>query len=57
VELFGRVQKILAEQEPCVHLLHPNVLAAWHPRLKNVKPASLRPNLLWNAETMYLDGR
>jgi peptide/nickel transport system substrate-binding protein len=50
---FHRVQAILAEQEPCVFLLHPNVLAAWQPELKNVRPAALRPNLLWSVEYLY----
>lgn len=52
---FRRVQEILAEQAPCVFFVHPNLLAAWRPELKNVKPASLRPNLLWAVEYLYFE--
>ena len=53
VQHFRKVQSILAEEEPVVFLLHPNALAAWRPDLKNVKAASLRPNLLWSVEYLY----
>lgn len=54
VAAFRKVQSIVREQEPFIYLVHPNALGAWAPALKNVKPVSLRPSLLWNIEYLYL---
>jgi peptide/nickel transport system substrate-binding protein len=51
-ESFNRAQAIVREQEPFIYLVHPNVLVAFSPELKNVRPATLRPHLLWNAEQL-----
>lgn len=51
---FNRVQQIIHEQEPFIYLVHPSALAAASPRLKNLQPAPLRPQLLWNVEMLEL---
>jgi peptide/nickel transport system substrate-binding protein len=53
-EFYNRVQTIIREQEPFVYLVHPSVLVAYTPELKNVQPATLRPHLLWNVEHLAL---
>lgn len=53
-EHFNRAQAIVREQEPFIYLVHPNVLVAYTPELKNVQPATLRPHLLWNIEQLWL---
>ena len=51
---FDRVQAIIAEQAPLIYLVHPRVLGAVSPRVRNVSPAALWPNLLWNADQLDL---
>lgn len=51
---FDRVQQILYEQEPMLYLVHPNALAAASPVVKGVSPVLLRPQLLWNIESLEL---
>ena len=52
---FDRVQQIVAEQNPFIYLVHRDALAAVSLRLKNVRPSVLFPQLLWNAEQIYLE--
>ena len=49
---FDRVQEILAEQSPIIHFVHPNVLSAVSPSLRNVSPSVLPPHIYWNAERL-----
>ena len=51
---FDRVQEILYEQEPVLYLVHPNALGAVSPRVRGIKPAVLRPQLLWNVDSLEL---
>ncbi|MGH9631675.1 MAG: ABC transporter substrate-binding protein [Bryobacteraceae bacterium] len=51
---FDRVQEIIAEQVPFVYLVTKNVLAAADPRVKNLAPSPLIPQLLWNAHRLTL---
>ncbi len=51
---FDRVQEIASEQAPFLYLVEKNYLAAVSPSLRNVEPAALRPQILWNAESLYL---
>ncbi len=50
--LFNRAQEIIYEQEPFLYLVHPNALAAVSPVVKGLRPTILRPQLLWNIETL-----
>jgi peptide/nickel transport system substrate-binding protein len=47
---FDRVQQIAAEEAPIIYLVHPNVLAAVSPAIRNIKPSILPPHLYWNIE-------
>jgi peptide/nickel transport system substrate-binding protein len=51
-----RVQQIVADQQPFIYLVYPNVLAAVSPHLKGVQPAVLEPALVWNIESLQLEG-
>jgi peptide/nickel transport system substrate-binding protein len=52
--LFDRVQQIVWEEEPFLYLLNRNALAAISPRLRNVQPSVLRPQVTWNVERLWL---
>ena len=52
---FDRVQTIIAEQVPLIYLVHPRVLGAVSPLLRNATPSALWPYLLWNADHLDLE--
>jgi peptide/nickel transport system substrate-binding protein len=45
-----RVQQIVADWQPFIYLVYPNVLQAISPQLRGVKPAILSPGPVWNIE-------
>ena len=47
-----RVQQIVAEQQPFIYLVYPNVLDAVSPRLQGVQPAILSPSIVWNIDSI-----
>jgi len=49
---FDKVQQIAAEHAPILFLVNPNALSAVSPKLKNVAPAVLRPQIYWNADRL-----
>jgi peptide/nickel transport system substrate-binding protein len=51
-----RVQQIVADQQPFIYLVYPNALFAVSPRLLGVQPAVLEPGLVWNIESLRLEG-
>ena len=51
---FDRVQAIVAEQVPFIYLIHRNSMVGVSPRLRGVKPAIVRPQVLWNVEQLWL---
>jgi peptide/nickel transport system substrate-binding protein len=51
-----RIQQIVAEQQPFIYLVYPNVLLAVSPRLQGVQPAVLEPKLVWNVENLRVQG-
>jgi peptide/nickel transport system substrate-binding protein len=53
---FDRVQELIAEQAPVVYLVHPDVLVAVSPTVRNVAPSALPPHLFWNIESLWLAG-
>jgi peptide/nickel transport system substrate-binding protein len=55
-QAVDRVQQIVADQQPFIYLVYPNVLVAVSPRLKGVQPAVLEPALVWNVESLRLEG-
>jgi peptide/nickel transport system substrate-binding protein len=55
--MFDRIQEIVWDQAPFLYLVNKNALAAVAPRVKNVAPSLLRPQLLWNVERLSLEDR
>jgi len=51
---FDRVQEIIAEQAPIIYLVHPDVLVAVSPKVRNAAPSALPPHLFWNIESLWL---
>ncbi len=47
-----RVQQIVADQQPFIYLVYPDVLQAVSPQLRGVQPAILWPGLVWNIESL-----
>lgn len=52
--LYDRVQQLASEHLPFICLTSPHVLVGAAARLNNLQPSILRPNALWNAESLYL---
>ena len=51
--IYDRVQQLVAEQLPVICLASPHVLVGASVQLGNFEPSILRPNALWNAESLY----
>jgi len=51
-----RVEQIVADEEPFIYLVYPNVLVAISPRMESVRPAVIEPGLWWNVEDLHLGG-
>lgn len=51
-----RVQQIVADQQPFIYLVYPNLLVAVSRRLRGVQPAVLAPTLVWNVEKLQIQG-
>jgi peptide/nickel transport system substrate-binding protein len=54
-KLFDRVQQIVWDEAPLLYLVNPNALVAAARSLHNAESTVLRPNLLWNAERLWID--
>jgi peptide/nickel transport system substrate-binding protein len=52
--LFDRVQQLVWEEAPFLYLVNRNALAAISPVLRNVQPAVLRPQILWNVDRLWI---
>jgi peptide/nickel transport system substrate-binding protein len=50
-----RVQEIVWQQEPFIYLVNKDALSAVSPRLRNVRPSVLRPQIYWNIDELWLD--
>jgi len=46
------VQQIVADEQPFIYLVYPNVLLAVSTKLQGVKPAVLEPQVVWNVEEL-----
>lgn len=51
---YDRVQAIVAEQVPFISLVHANAMVGVSRRLQGARPALLSPQLLWNADQLWL---
>jgi peptide/nickel transport system substrate-binding protein len=54
--LFDQVQQIVADQAPFLYLVNKNALVAMSPNLRNTAPAVLRPQTVWNIESLAIGG-
>lgn len=53
-QAVDRLQQIVQEQEPFLYLVDKEALAAVSPRVRNVAPVALGPQLYWNIEWLWL---
>ena len=51
---FDRVQQLIWDEAPVIHLVNRNALVAVSPRLRNVQVSVMNPHVFWNAEALYL---
>jgi peptide/nickel transport system substrate-binding protein len=51
---FDRVQQIVMEEQPMIYLVHPDVLVAASPLIRNLLASPLPPHLYWNIERISL---
>ncbi|HEY3740410.1 MAG TPA: ABC transporter substrate-binding protein [Bryobacteraceae bacterium] len=51
---FDRIQQIIWDEAPVIHLVNRNALVAISPRLGNSQAAVLNPHVFWNADVLYL---
>lgn len=56
-KIYDRVQEIVAEQNPLIPLVSPDVLVAAREGLGNLRPAVLEDHLLWNVDELYWRNR
>jgi len=49
---FDKVQQIVSEQAPFLYLVTKNALVALSPRLLNADPSVLKPQAVWNIESL-----
>jgi peptide/nickel transport system substrate-binding protein len=55
-EIFGEVQKVLAENLPVLYFAAPRLYYAHSRRMQGVLPSILRPPVLWNADLFSVTG-
>lgn len=52
-KLYDRVQEIVAQHDPIICLVSPNVLVGAKDSIEGIRPAVLSHHLLWNVEQIY----
>ena len=53
--LFDRVQQLVSEQAPFLYLVNQDALVAVSRQVHNAAPAVLRPQVIWNADQLWLE--
>jgi peptide/nickel transport system substrate-binding protein len=53
-QIVDRVQQIVWEQEPFIYLVDKSALSAVSMRIRNARPAVLRPQVYWNVDELAL---
>lgn len=53
--IFNEVQRIFSEELPALYFVAPRLFMATTTRVGNLKPAVIRPQLLWAADTITVD--
>jgi peptide/nickel transport system substrate-binding protein len=54
VRLFGEVQRVFAAHQPLIAFAAPKIVVATSARVGGVMPSVLVPQVLWNAEMLWL---
>jgi peptide/nickel transport system substrate-binding protein len=54
--LFAEVQNVFGENVPAIYFAAQRMIAAVSPRVTNMSPAALIPQLLWSADTLAVTG-
>jgi peptide/nickel transport system substrate-binding protein len=52
---LDRVQQIVADQQPFIYLVYPNVLQAVSPQLRGVQASIISPGPVWNIDAIRRD--
>lgn len=55
VRLFREVQRVFSQHLPIIYFAAPRLYLATSTRLANTTPARLRPQLLWNPDTLAVN--
>jgi peptide/nickel transport system substrate-binding protein len=53
---MDRVQQIVADQQPFIYLVYPNILQAISPQLRGVRPTIFSPRTVWNIDSLRREG-
>ena len=56
-ELFNQVQRIFEENVPVLYFAAPRLYYAYSTRVTGVEPSVLRPPVLWNVDSLGVNGR
>jgi peptide/nickel transport system substrate-binding protein len=51
-QAVDRVQQIVADQQPFIYLVYPNILQAISPQLRGVRASILAPGTVWNIDSI-----
>ncbi len=54
VRLFTEAQRIIGAHNPAIWFAAPRVYVAYNPRVGGVAPAVTRPQVLWNADQLFV---
>lgn len=54
-QAVDRVQQTVADQQPFIYLVYPNVLQAISPQLRGVQASILSRGLVWNIDSLRRD--
>lgn len=52
-QIYDRVQELVAQYDPVICLVSPNVLVGAKDTLSGVKPVAMRNHIFWNAEQLF----
>lgn len=52
-QIYDRVQELVAQYDPVICLVSPNVLVGAKDSLSGVKPVAMRNHIFWNAEQLF----
>ena len=52
-QIYDRVQELVAQYNPVICLVSPNILVGAKDSLSGIKPVTMRNHILWNAEQVF----